>query len=529
MGWDFGTPRAGQTPYGLAKLALQVLAVFDIEADNKGYGGYWLALNRMFGWEVRGEMPENLTHEQHQSAWRALARWCRVQNKGELGVLSVPGDGDSGFVHVRLPLHHGLLRLEDFKTLPRFFRRAGLTPGEEIEPEGLESILREHAQDSTSFPRVHAHRVLQDDRLPLAAVQIANALAQWDGSDPLDLKAERKAVRLWLSILERKASRVHGGLIEIKPGVDPIDIPGVELRDVLGKKGARELNSRVRYRPIRKRPVLAVYSPLEERYIEARGFHPGDRIVIARPARTGDSGFERKLRVVAAGGKVEVVHPDSSLGWPGWVVFQLKVRGDVTATELKPLGLEKCLKVADPRLSVSGGRRAGRPWLEGAGPTLIVLNGSGSAKVIVDGNEYEAVENQLTPARCPALGETGTHEAWIPGRYHDHVRFHVERPESAAPAEPLAQAEPERRPSPGHPESTPDREETDQRPPAEPPRPVHAPDALIALQLATALRRPNPTRRAAMIDLAIANSSHPNLLVRQLARALAAIEGGING
>lgn len=529
-GWDFGAPRPGMAPYGLAKLALQVLAVFHVEAeDARERGSYWRALNGMFGEGGRNGKPRELTREIHLSAWGALENWVNIQNRGKFGNLSAPPP--SGRSYIRFPMHHGLLRMEDFKALPRFFKRAELTPGEEIEPEELEDALREHAQDASVFPRVHARRVLQDGRLPLAAVQIANALAQWDGSDPFHLKSERRSVRIWFSIPRREANLVRGGLIEIKPGADPVDVPGVALRDILGKHGARGLESPVCYQPIRGPFVLAVYSPLEQRCIEARGFDPGDQIILARPRRDGDRNFEQGLRKIATGGKVEVIHPDPSLGWPGWVIFQLEVRDDVTATELRPLMLEKCLKFAGPRLRVSGGKRAGRPWLEGDGPTLTVFRGGGSATVIVDGLEYETINNQLTPANCSALGTVGSHEAWIPGRYHDHVRFRVDRPAPPAP-EPSptsTESEQEHRAPPAQPTPSSIDGATDSGSAAEVFHQTYAPAAWIALQLATALRRPNPARRLATAKLAADNFSHPNLLVRQLARALTASEGGRNG
>ena len=541
LGWCFGTPRVDKIPYGLAQLALQVLAVFRIEAkEEEEVGSYWRALNGMFGEGHRNGMPKGLTSDVHQSAWEDLAYWANDLNRGRRGILDKPPL--SGHTCVRFPRHHGLLRLEDFKALPRFFNHARLTPGEEVESQELEGFLRECAESAKVFPRTHAQRVLQDDRLPLAAVQVANALAQWDGGDSLDLSTERRTVRLWFSVPLREASRVRGGLVEIKPGGDSSDVDNVELHDVLKREGASELHSPVRYRPIRTHPVLAVYSSLDGRYSEARGFDPKDRILIARRCRgeSEDKTFEKGLRGIAKGGEVDVVHPDPSLGWPGWVVFQLRVREDVKESELWPLGLAKCLKPPGPRLVVSGGLRFRRNWLEGAGPTLNILRGGESKKVIVDGTEHETVENRLTPERCPALNEVGAHEAWLPGRHHGRVRFRVEPPKRAEFAEPLVQAGWEWRPPPDWPEPLREGGEPSQGrmrgpaveghwPPIPPPRPTHAPATQAALKLATALRRPNPARRSATTELANVNSSHPNLLVRQLARALAATGGRRHG
>jgi len=537
-GWDFGASGSGLMRYGLAKLALQVLAVFYIEADEEGTGSYWRTLNGMFGLDGQG-MPAGLTGDLHQSAWRALARWANIQNEGRFGVLGKPGTSDSKRKHVRLPLHHGLLRLEDFKTLPRFFKSVSLASGEEVDAEELENDLRWRADDAAIFPRTHARRVLQDpERLPLAAVQVANALAQWDGGGSLDLRAERRTVRLWFSISRRDAARVRVGLVERKRGNDPTEVPGVELGDVLTREGAQGLRAPIRYRPIRGDFVLAVRSLLDGRYIEAGRFYAGDQILIARPRRPGDRDFEQRLRGIAASGEVQVIHPDPSMGWPGWVVFQLRVRENVNESDLKPLGLAKCLKPAGPRLIVSGGLRFRRAWLEGAGPTLSVLGGE-SEKVIVDGEEYDTVENRLDPEHCPALNTIGTYKAWLPGHRGGLVRFRVERPKRARFKTRLVQAGWEWKPHPAWPASLQNKGETDRGrvrgpaiegewPPIPPPRPAHAPAAQAALQLATALRRPNPSSRPETIDLAIANSSHPNLLVRQLARALTATGGRRN-
>jgi len=535
FGWDFGRPMAGRTPSGLAKLALQVLAVFGIAADDVGGSSYWAALLETLGREVdrRGVKPDDLDLELHQQNWAQLVHWTNVLNKGRVGILPEPDPHRGGRRHVRLPLSHGLLRLEDIQGLHRFFDRIRLAPGDDVEPEELISDLRSYGDDPSVFRGAHARRVLQDERLSLAAVQIANAAAQWDGRR-VDLAGSRREVyRLWLSVTMRDGARVVGGLVQIDARGAQRDVPGVDLPVLFGQGAIRRLSSPVPYRPIHDTLVLAVRSLLDRRYIESRHFRPGDPILLARRGQADDRAFTRQLRGIASAEQVDIIRPDPPHPLIGWILYRIRVREDVKESEL-PRTLVGRLRLTGPRLRVSGGLRVRGAWMEGAGPTLAVSDGEAET-VIVDGVEYATVEGRLQPEHCPALGRIGLHEAWLPGHHRDHVRFRVRRPRQASFGSPVVGSGWGWRESPDWPAPLRDGVETaggrmrgpaveGDWPPARSPEPAYGPAAQVALRLATALRYPKSAGGIRGLSaLKAANTSHPNLLVRQLAQALPAI------
>jgi hypothetical protein len=403
FGWDFGRPMAGRIPNGLAKLALQVLAVFDIAADDVGGSSYWAALWQTLGREVdkRGVPPDDLDLEIHQQNWARLVDWTNVQNKGRLGILPEPDPDSGGRRHVRLPLSHGLLRLQDIQGLQRFFDRIHLTPGDDIQPEDLIPDLRLYGDDASIFQGPHARRVLQDERLPLAAVQIANAAAQWDGKR-VDLAGARKEVfRLWLAMTTRDGSRVLGGLVQLDARGMYRDVPGIELHGIIGTTAIRRLRSPVSYNPIHDTLVLAVRSLLDRRYIESRCFRPGDQILVMRRGQASDRVFTQQLSGIATSGRVDRLRVGQADALPGWTLYRLGVREDINESAL-PRDLVGRLRLAGPRLRVAGGLRVRGAWMEGVGPTLSVSDG-GAETAIVDGIEYTTVEGRLHPEHCPAL------------------------------------------------------------------------------------------------------------------------------
>lgn len=532
FGWDFGRPMSGRIPQGLAKLALQVLAVFSIAADDVGGSSYWAALWETLGREVdkRGVKPDDLDLETHQENWARLVQWANTQNKGRLGILPEPDPHLGGRRHVRLPLSHGLLRLEDIQGLHRFFDRIRLGPGDEVEPEDLFQDLRIYGDDAGVFRGAHARRVLQDERLPLAAAQIANAAAQWDGRR-VDLSGARKETsRLWLSVISRGEARVLGGLVQLDARGAHRDVPGIDLSALFRQNGVQRLSSPVNYRPIHETLIVAVRSLLDQRYIESRHFRPGDQILLVHRGQADARVLAQQLRSIATNERVEVIRPGSANVLPGWTLLRLSVREDVQESAL-PRALLGRLKLAGPRIKVVGGLRVRGAWMEGAGPTLAVAGGEAEA-VIVDGIEYATVESLLHPEHCPALAQIGLHEAWLPGRHRDHVRFRVRNPRLASFDAPVVAAGWAWREPPSWPVSLRDGEDEPRGtyrgpvvegdwPSIRAPEPLYAPAAQAALELATALRRPTSADGAkALAELKTANVSHPNLLVRQLARAI---------
>jgi hypothetical protein len=529
-GWDIGSITRGSIPSGLAKLALQVFAVFGIAADDEGGNSYWATLWDVLGREFwkRGVKPNDLELETHQRNWAALTRWANDLNKGRLGKLPKI-DPDAGRRHVRLPLTHGLLRREDIQGLPTFFSRISLTPGEEVEPEDLLPHLRLYANDAAVFRGAHARRVLQDERLALAADQIASAAAQWDGKK-IDLaKSREPAVRLWLSVHTGADACVRGGLVHIDPKGGESDVPGVDLANLLKSGRVQSQRAPEHYRPFNDRLVVMVRSLLNGRYVESRFLRPGDEAAIVRPVGSDSGRFERDLGCVASGERVATLGARTR-GLPnGWVIYRARISETIEESDI-PQSLSKLIRIAGFRIRVTGGLRVRRVWMVGAGPTLVVRGGESGA-IVVDGVEYATTDGCLHPERCPALNTAGVHEAWIPGRHRTRVRFRVGVPRAAQFSSATVDAGWSAVPFPEWPvrltpnEAAPDG--TVRGPviegrwqPVQPPV-TFMPAELAAVRLATALSNPAAAGGpAAVVAMKNANVNHPNVLVRQLARAV---------
>jgi hypothetical protein len=525
--WCLGATIQDRVPQGLAKLAFQVLAVFRISQDDVGEG-YWVALWNLLGRQFvqRGIMPDDLKPETHQDNWASLTEWANDINHGRLGMLPSPEDFD-GYRHVKLPLGHGLLRSEDIRQLPRFFDRIRgfVTPGEELDPDELIRFIRADADNPAVFRGAHARRVLGDERLPLAAAQITNALLQWDGKR-VDLDTARDPVyRLWLSAHGRDPFHVRGGLKRIAPSGEESDVTDVAFDDLFGHAGLRPVGLPVPYRPIDERMVVTIQSLLDGRYQEARQARPGDKIVLLWWV-TGDSPqFTASLQRVAVSERVDrSAHPSGGLP-SGWVAFRLRLRDGLTDRDVPP-DLRGRIRIDGTRVRLIGGLRVRRAWMKGAGPALEVVGGADDA-VIVDGRECRLSCGRLYPDSCPELNQANTHEVWLPGRHRDRLRFRVVDPPMARFCSPVVEAG-WRRVADGWPTMTCPVDAaaaTVRGPVVEGKWPPMRAGTLSAEGLALPLillARGVRTARLMMDrpQLLEAGISHPNLLIRQLAKAV---------
>jgi hypothetical protein len=441
--WRLGGTFRGQVPRGLAKLALQVLAVFYISQDEIVGRSYWVALWELLGRQFGrpGAMPDDLDRKTHQDNWASLTEWANVINQGHLGLLPAPEDFD-GQRHVKLPLGNGLLRLDDIRQLPRFFNRIPgvVTPGEYVEPDELIPYIRSDADNPAVFRGAHARRVLGDERLHLAAAQIANAVLQWDGCR-VDLGTARGPVyRLWLDLRPQCGSlfRLRGGLRRVEPTGQQTDLRSFGLENVFGRAGMRSTGLAVPYRPIDDRVLLAIRSLLDGMYQEARQARPGDEVVFVRSA-TGDIGRFATLLGCVAVKKTVDWSDQASGGLPaGWVALRLRLREDLVEYEI-PAELRNRIRVGGSRVRLFGGLRIRRAWMAGAGPALEVVGGA-AGSVVVDGEEYDLSVRRLYPERCPKLNHAGMHEVWLPDWYRVAIRFRVIEPPLARFRSPLVGA-----------------------------------------------------------------------------------------
>lgn len=532
-GWRIGRTTTGRIPSGLAKLALQVLAVFEMAADDEAGRGYWAALHRTLDRPVLylGRMPHDLNPETHQANWAELANWANEKSSCQLGILLTPDEFSGGHRHVRLPMFHGLFRHEDIRGLFRFFRRVGIQAGEEISPEELLPDLRTYSDDITVFRGPHARRVLHDERLLLAANQIAIAAVQWDGQS-VDLARTRPPeIRLWLAAQKTSESGANyfGGLLRNQLDGTSTDIPGIELSNLFSQSVLQHRSTPVVYRPVDERLLLVVRSLLDNRYIETRRFCPGDAIIVGLPHISHGKRVERELMGIAVGDRVAKLVGETS-GLPkGWTFYRLRVRENLSPSDV-PSFLHKRVRLAGFRLRVFGGLKIRGAWMEGAGP-IIAVEGGQSQSIVVDGTEYDLSDGRLYPERCPALSTQGQHEAWLPGCLGHLVRFRVIQPRAARFHKPLVEAGWARIDTsqwPSHlvrfvtpPSSRIHGPAVEGDWPSPTTMVTFSPAASAAVRLATALKDPRTAGTpVGLAALKKCNEQHPNLIVRQLARAI---------
>lgn len=532
-GWRIGHTSYGRIPSGLAKLALQVLAVFEMAADDEIGGGYWAALHATLGRSVihRGRMPDDLKADTHQANWAALANWANEVNSCQFGILPSPDEIDGGYRHVRLPMFHGLLRHEDIRGLFRFFRQVGIQAGEEISPEELLPDLRVYSDDIRVFRGPHARRVLRDERLLLAANQIAIAAVQWDGHSVDLARSRHPEIRLWLAAQKASGSGANyfGGLLRNQPNGTSTVIPGVELSNLFSQSTLRHLSTPDVYHPVDERLLLVVRSLLDDRYVETRRFCPGDAIIVGQPHIFDGERIERELVGIAVGERVAKLAGETSGVPRGWIFYRLRVRENLAPSDV-PSFLRKRVRLAGFRLRVFGGLKIRGVWMEGAGP-IIAVEGRQSQSIVVDGTEYDLSDGRLYPERCPALSTQGRHEAWLPGRLGHLVRFRVIQPRTARFHKPIVEAGWARIDTsqwPSHlvrfatpPSSCIHGPVVEGDWPSPTSMVTFAPPARAAVRLALALK--NHRAAGTPVDLAAlkkCNEQHPNLIVRQLARAI---------
>lgn len=555
-GWELGETQMGVFPHGLSKLALQVLAVFQISSNDEKGNGYWAALHTTLGRPVptAGVSPSDLDLDTHQENWSKLARWANDLNRGQLG--RIPIDL-GGYIHVGIPMGHGLLRKEDISRLGLFYQKVGISPYEKVTREEILDELKYYAQDVTIFPSQHARRVLKGQRVELAAEQIAVAAAQWDGTN-VDLQKDvtelRGSVfRMWLS-LRRSAhhrisgsqvyhlkanpkyhvtksvhTQIFGGLIEKVTNRDNEDVPNVALNHLFNKSGLNDLLTPVPYKPIDKNLLIAVLSLLDYRFVESRDIHIGDEVVIAYKYDQDSAEWEQELCAIANEGQLTKLGIQDDGIPDDWVFYRLMVREDLIENEV-PGFLDGRIKITGLRIKVSGGLKVRSDWIVGAGPTLTVQGGK-SDKVVVDGEEYDLIDGCLYPENCPDLNNEGLHMAWLPGVGLASIKFRVIHPNPVKFPSPVVEAGWMRNDLPEWPTNLNNILGTKtciirgpvvegDWPAVKPLVEFDAPEQ-VAIRLALAVRKlPLTGGTDAIASLKAENQLHPNLLVRQLALAI---------
>jgi hypothetical protein len=139
-------PNPQSPPPFIGLLGLCVLAASHMTNDDVrrvSSANYYVWLNELLGLSREGAPPGFADVGRF---WEILNDWLDT-NRGTLGLPSA--QTHSFFIHVGYPISQCLLRQTDRERLPDFFHWAGFDAGEEVELEGLQSLLQDWAQKTT--------------------------------------------------------------------------------------------------------------------------------------------------------------------------------------------------------------------------------------------------------------------------------------------------------------------------------------------------------------------------------------------
>ncbi|MCX7664321.1 MAG: hypothetical protein N2112_02095 [Gemmataceae bacterium] len=414
--WWFRMGTQDKKPNHLAKLAIQVLAVFYMSPNEEGESSYWESLRKLVkvvdpkvglgGWGSK-------RFSEYQENWKELRCWCNDICKGKYGEL--PNETNlKGYKHVKIPLAHGLLRQEDIQKLPQFFKKVGFRAGWDIDLNEFRKKINAHKDQMEYFPSSHCRRVLaESERFEGAVRQILYAFRQWDGLNEVDLgKKRQNRVRLVLHLSGNRLEKA--------------ELTNLSDRDKTLEKQFRiedgQICSTHSYNPYD--PELVIAKKEDRGFTETNFFRRGEEIAIACPS-TLLRQIEPSLKSIAKKGKVNEVTP--SHPFENWRIVKLRVKKNLTKKEIRCEQLRERFKSPRTRIELIGGLRYENKWLEGVGPTIRIKRYKVKT-VLVDETPIEIENGVLSPEICPILNEVGKHEIRIEGT-RIRKSFEVYRPE----------------------------------------------------------------------------------------------------
>ncbi len=397
--WWFLDGTRNTKPKHLAKLGIQVLAVFYMKPSEEGDSSYWESLRKLVGVVDPNVGLGGWGHKrfsEYQANWKKLRCWCNDICEGKYGKLP-DEDNLKGYKHVKIPLAHGLLRQEDIQKLPQFFKKVGFRADWELGLNELRKKIHAHKDQMEYFPSPHCRRVLcEAERFEGAVRQIHYAFKQWDGSDQVELSKDRRdRVRL---VFYFSGSRLDE----------------TELNNLAG--------NRSRGKPkIENGRICSIqdYSPFDSELLiakkEARGyteinlFRRGDELAIACPIEMCKR-IEPSLKRIAKEGKL--IEVASITPFEGWKIVKLQVKKNLIKKKIKCEQLRERFKSPKIRIQLIGGLRFQKKWIEGVGPTIRIKR-KGLTKVLVDEIPVPIENGVLSPEICPSLNMVGKHEISI--------------------------------------------------------------------------------------------------------------------
>jgi hypothetical protein len=200
----------GLPPY-VAVLGICVLAASRMARDADAgvwSNDYYSQLNPILGRERHGGRPPNF--ERLHLLWDDLTQWLERDLAGQRGTSTV--QTHDVFRHIGYPISQCLLRANDRRVLPDFFRAVGLEPGDEVSGERLFAMLRAWARPGSSLTG-HGQRVVASaagSSEQALAEMLSREFAHWDG----ELRDERGRRRADIAVFAE--SLAGGRRIELR-------------------------------------------------------------------------------------------------------------------------------------------------------------------------------------------------------------------------------------------------------------------------------------------------------------------------
>lgn len=418
-GWELPGIVKNATPGCLGLLAFQVYAAFAMMEDgNWTSQAYWPRVR-----ELLAPVPLDLAMATHQHLWReALEVWANDEKYqgGRTGRIMLPPKNDGrGHPHIRLPLSQALLRTEDRRRLPAFFKEAGLVPGEGVSAKKLDRLYGELLGERRDLFTAHACKVFTDQRRDAALEQICLELIEWDGSySEREKRSRLRPVRLWCNLHQRRGTLSGGVAYKDEQGLWQ-RLPEPTLKAVLGPSFA--LPKGHSYTPFYNDRKLLVFDTSFGSYIERRSAGAGDRAIVLAKGSSFKHMVDGLKSVTNDPESALPKVPELSAPWQLIRIQELRPGPKLTWP------WAEMLDVDEVSLHLTGGLKLGRStWLEGFGPRLELRGERLPQTVWLDSLAKLPVHDGQVIS--PKFGVAGTHSVWVPGASSQKLTFRVVAP-----------------------------------------------------------------------------------------------------
>lgn len=213
--WVHRDARDLRLPPFLALLGLTVLAASKMAADQQmAANNYYGRLAQLLStdYDVASDFPRVVR------AWEALNIWLDETHKGLLGKSTARAPGH--FNRIGYPISQCLMREQDRRQLPAFYKWARLQPGDEPTVCELETLLQRWVRSGNSHLTMYARHKLEETG-PLFAEVVSNELRAWSGEIESEEGSTARAAAVWLGLRQITPSSVQLFFVPQRPNGFP--------------------------------------------------------------------------------------------------------------------------------------------------------------------------------------------------------------------------------------------------------------------------------------------------------------------